>query len=76
MSDKCKLKHTHQGDYSAIEKPYTSPEGKELSMVFVLPEDPGAEGLQKTLNALKPSKPNAPPAFLNQLFEIELPVCR
>jgi len=74
MSDKSKLKYTHQGDYRAIEKPYTSPKGKELSMVFILPEDPGMEGLQKTLKALKPSKPNTPPFFLTQLFEAEVPV--
>lgn len=75
MHDKYKIPYTHQGDFSAIEKNYTSPSGKTLSMVFILPEDPGVEGLKKTIAALRPPKGKSVPHFLTQLFDTtEIPV--
>jgi len=74
MNAKGHFLFSQQGDYKALEKPYTSPEGKNFSAVFVLPEEPGIEGIRKAIKALAPDRPGKTPFFLTQMFEMEVVV--
>jgi serpin B len=74
MNAKGTFLFSQQTDYKALEKPYSSPTGKNFSAVFILPEEPGVEGIQKAIKALIPDRSGKTPFFLTQMFEMDVTV--